>query len=101
ELESSTEVFDRLGFAERALRALGPRGLRVALGSARVRLHVETGRLGASAPGIRWAFVAIPPTASRRSIALALAAAAGERVIPYALDALLAETDDENAPSAE
>jgi hypothetical protein len=91
--ETSDAAFDRLAFAERALRVLGPLGLRVALCPARVRLTVETGRLGASAPGVRWALVAIPPMASRRAIAVALAAAAGERITPFALDALIAEEE--------
>ena len=58
------------------------------------RLNDE-GRMWGKAEGERWAMVSVPPTASRRAIALAVAGLAagpgGRTATPYLLDVLLAD----------
>jgi hypothetical protein len=88
--ESSGESFDRIAFAERALALLRPPRTTVAVCPGRTRLRVTGGRTWGK-PGERWAMVVVPPTASRRAIALAVAELAGEPP-PWAFDVLLADT---------
>jgi hypothetical protein len=95
ESETSTESFDRMAFAERALALLRPPNTRVALIESRYRVVVEAGRAWGRGEDARWAMVGIPPHASRRAIAMAVAALAGEAREPYAIDVLLAETEPE------
>ncbi len=86
--ETSGERFDRIGFAAHALELVRPARTTVALceGS---RLRVEAGRVWGGEPGDRWALLAIPPTASRRAIATAVAELA-RAPRPYVLDLLFA-----------
>jgi hypothetical protein len=86
--ETSSEQFDRGAFAMHALDLLRPAGLTVAVceGSC---LRLETGRTWGTPVGERWAVLAIPPDASRRSIAVAVAALA-RLPGPYVLDLLFA-----------
>ena len=103
EVESSTESFDRLAFAERALRLVRPSHVTVALcpgpTGARARVKLEAGRAW-GAPSLtpvdpeaptypRWAILSVPPNASKRAIAVAVAGLAGEAREPYVLDVLL------------
>ena len=89
-VESSTERFDRLAFAQRALSLVRPPKTTVALCQGRSRVKVEAGRAWGRAHGERWAILSVPPTASRRAIAIAVAGLAGKSE-PYALDVLLGE----------
>ena len=106
EVESSNESFDRLAFAERALRLVRPSHMTVALcpgpSGARARVKLEAGRAWGrprSAPAhaidpeapsyARWAILSVPPNASKRAIAVAVAGLAGEAREPYVLDVLL------------
>ena len=91
-VETSAERFDRLEFARRALDLVRPRRTTVALCEGTARVHVESGRVWGRAPDARWAVLAIPPRASRRAIAIAVAGLARE-ADPYALDVLLAAGD--------
>jgi hypothetical protein len=86
--ETSGERFDRIGFALRALELVRPPRTTVALceGS---RLRLEAGRAWGGDPGDRWALLAIPPTASRRAIATAVAELS-RAPRPYVLDLLFA-----------
>ena len=85
--ESSTESFDRVAFAERALELLGPPPrTTVAICSGRSRIRVEAGRTWGK-PGERWAMLIVPPDASRRAIALAVAEIA-DRGAPWAFAVL-------------
>jgi hypothetical protein len=86
----SRDVFDRVAFAHRALDLLAPRKMTVAVCEGVYRLRVEAGRFWGRAPDERWAVVSVPPTASRRAIALAVAELSGE-TLPYALDVLLSD----------
>jgi hypothetical protein len=97
--ETSDERFDRTAFARRAIDLVQPRRMIIAICEGTSRLRVESGRLWGvprpepddpSEPGERWAMLAIPPRASRRAIALAVAElAASPRA--YTLDVLMAE----------
>jgi hypothetical protein len=88
--EVSDEIFDRLAFAHRALDLVCLRRTRVALLEGRDSVHVEAGRWWGRADGARWALLAIPPRASRRAIAVAVASLSEEHA-PWALDLLLRE----------
>src|SRR5665213_2191146 len=70
--ESSHEEFDRMAFAMSALDLVRPPGMTVAVCADSARLRVEEGRSWGRGKGARWALVCIPPTASRRAIAVAL-----------------------------
>jgi hypothetical protein len=90
--EGSRERFDRLAFALRAVEAVRPPRMTVAVCAARSKLRVEAGRLWGRGPKDAWAIVSVPPTASREAIAIAvsrLGLATGTG--PYALDVLLAQ----------
>jgi hypothetical protein len=86
--ETSDETFDRVGFALEALDRLRPQRLTVVVCEG-PWLSVESGRAWGRAPGSRWAMVAVPPNASRRAIAMAIAALGGISPDAYALDLLL------------
>lgn len=86
--EVSLEPFDRLAFANRVLDLLHPRGMTIAVCESRHRLSVEAGRVWGKAPQ-RWAIVSVPPTASRRAIALAMTELSDAPTDPYVLDVLL------------
>jgi hypothetical protein len=88
--EGSRERFDRVAFALRAVEAVRPARMTVAVCHGRSKLRVEAGRLWGRGPGERWAIVSVPPTASREAIALAVSGL-GSRETPYALDVLLAQ----------
>jgi hypothetical protein len=88
--ETSSERFDRIAFAERAVSFVKPPNMRVAIAEGRSRVVVECGRLWGRSAETRWAMLCVPPMASRRAIASAVAALAGPDPEPYVLDALLA-----------
>ena len=89
--ETSSERFDRMAFAEHALSLVRPANTRVALAEGRSRVVIESGRAWGRAENARWVMLCVPPMASRRAIALAVAGLAGPMRAPYALDVLLAE----------
>lgn len=86
--ETSDERFDRAAFAMQALELVRPPRTTVAVCSGS-RLRVETGRTWGRGPGERWAMLSIPPTASRRAIATAIAELASAPR-PWVLDLLFA-----------
>jgi hypothetical protein len=92
-LEVSSESFDRMAFAEHALDLVRPERTIVALCAGVFSVRVESGRQWGDASGGRWAIVSVPPRASRRAIAIAIAGLAGERR-PWALDVLLGDATD-------
>ena len=87
--ETSDEVFDRIEFARRALDLLRPPQTSVALCGNASRMRIEKGRHWGRGPDESWALVAIPPRASRRAIALAVAELA-RTPAPFAFDLLFA-----------
>ncbi len=102
--ETSDESFDRAAFARRALELVAPPRTTVAICEGASRMRVESGRAWGRPVGERWALLAIPPRASRRAIALAVAELAARSEPPegsarayrawppgaYTLDVLLA-----------
>jgi hypothetical protein len=86
--ETSDEAFDRVEFALAAIDRLRPRQVTVVVCEG-PWLSVESGRAWGRAPGSRWAMVAVPPNASRRAIAMAIASLGGTRPDAYAFDLLL------------
>jgi hypothetical protein len=89
--ESSTESFDRLAFAERAVALVKPLRMRVAICEGSRRIHVEGGRQWGASTGSRWAVVSIPANASRRAIAAAVLALHDGTARAWALDVLMME----------
>jgi hypothetical protein len=87
--EVSDEAFDRAAFARASLDLVRPPRTTVAICPDAARMRVESGRLWGRGRGAeRWAVLAIPPKASRRAIALAVAELA-DKPRPYVLDILL------------
>lgn len=88
--QTSTERFDRIAFAERALALVRPAGTTVAICEGQRHVRVEAGRQWGAAVGQRWAILSVPGNASRRAIAsavLELSTSGASR--PWALDVLL------------
>ena len=86
--ETSDESFDRTAFARDALELVRPPRTTVAICAGASRMRVESGRVWGKPGAERWAMLAIPPRASRRAIALAVAELA-RLPRPYVLDVLL------------
>lgn len=84
-----TERFDRIAFAIRVLGVLDPSRMSVAVYRSTLDLHMEHGRDLAGGPDAGWAIVGIPPHASRRTIAYALAELAGQESVPFLVDVLV------------
>ena len=87
------ERFDRIAYALEAFRLLSPPRVTVAIYRAGLRLRLERGRDLRAGAGATWATLGIPPHASRRQIALAVADLAGLAGVPYVVD-LLANAAD-------
>jgi hypothetical protein len=85
--ETSTECFDRIEFARAALELLRPERTTVAICEGVAGVRLEAGRQWGRPAGARWAVLSIPPRASRRAIAAAVAGLARD-ADPYALDVL-------------
>ena len=84
--------FDRIAFAMRALRRLRTRQMRVVVYTTMSTLQVERGNDPRRGKGATFALVGIPPHASREHIAYALAELVGVASMPYAVQALMADS---------
>lgn len=85
----SSESFDRVAFAERAVALVKPPRMRVAICEGARRMRVSSGRQWGK-PGVTWAMVMIPPNASRKAIAAAvLSLHDGGDVSAWSLDVLM------------
>lgn len=92
--QSSSESFDRVAFAERALALVRPPGTTVAICPGARRLRVQAGRQWGAAAGKRWAVLSVPANASRKAIASAvLELGDGSVPRPWALDVLISGSD--------
>jgi hypothetical protein len=88
--QSSTESFDRLAFAERALALVRPPRTTVAICPGSRRVRVQAGRQWGAPLGDRWAVLSVPMNASRHAIASAvLELGDGTVPRPWALDVLI------------
>ncbi|MBS2016632.1 MAG: hypothetical protein JST00_27360 [Deltaproteobacteria bacterium] len=90
--QTSTESFDRIAFAERAVALVRPREVTVAIceGSRRVRL--TGGRQWGAPEGHRWAMLSVPRDASRRAIANAVLELGALERRPWILDLLVKDS---------
>ncbi len=86
--QSSTERFDRIAFAQRALALVGPGGTTIAICQGSRRIRVEAGRQWGAGLGQRWAILSIPADASRRAITSAILEL-GATARPWAPDVLI------------
>lgn len=88
--QSSSESFDRIAFAERALALVRPPRTTVAICPGARRVRVQAGRQWGAPLGDRWAILSVPMNASRRAIASAvLELGDGTVPRPWALDVLI------------
>jgi len=88
--QSSTESFDRIAFAERALALVRPTGTTIAICEGSRRVSVQAGRQWGGPVGRRWATLSVPANASRRAIASAILELSAFGVSrPWALDVLI------------
>jgi hypothetical protein len=87
--QSSSERFDRIAFAERALALVRPPDTTVAICPGSRRVRVQAGRQWGAAPAQRWAILSVPHDASRRAIASAVLELGGATSRPWALDVLI------------
>jgi hypothetical protein len=90
-LDEVGESFDRVEYAMRALRLLRPRRMTVAVRESRVGLSVDRGRDWARGPADEWAVVAIPPSATRETIAVTIAELAGVQADSFAFAIMMTQ----------
>jgi hypothetical protein len=96
--ETSDERFDRGAFARRAIDLLDPPRMTVAICEGAARMRVEWGPIWGRRDD-KWALLAIPAHASKRSITLAIAHLASPSRA-YALDVLMDEAPREAVSTA-
>jgi len=95
--QRSSESFDRVAFAERALALVRPPRMVVAVCPGSRRLRVEAGRQWGGSEGERWAVLEIPHDASRAAITRAVLTLGGPAATgdheraprPWAFDVLV------------
>ena len=88
--QSSSESFDRIAFAERAVALVRPPKTTVAICEGMRRVRLSAGRQWGGPPGAQWAILSVPNNASRRAIATAVLGLGGTAARPWSLDVLLA-----------
>ena len=91
--QSSSESFDRIAFAERAVALVRPAGMTVAICEGSRRVRVLSGRQWGAPTGDRWAILSVPRDASRRAITNAILELGLGSGRPFALDVLLGGTE--------
>lgn len=89
ETDQSSESFDRIAFAQRALALVRPPRTTVAICEGSRRVRVEAGRQWGGSDGERWAVLSVPMNASRRAIASAVLELGVGVARPWALDILI------------
>jgi hypothetical protein len=93
--EGSRELFDRVAFALRAVELVRPRRMTVCVCEAKSKLTVDTGPTWGKRPSESWALVRVPPTASRKAIALAVSRLGmTHESEAYVLDVLMSRAGD-------
>ena len=98
--ESSTESFDRIAFAERALELVRPPRTTVAICEGARQVKVVSGRQWGKEPDARWAVVSVPLDASRRAIAAAVLGLHAGSSRAWALDVLMSSLAGGLRPSS-
>lgn len=97
--ERSTETFDRLAFAERALALVRPPRTTVAICEGSRGVSVTSGRQWGREPDARWAVVSVPRDASRQAIAAAVLELHRGSSRAWALDVLMSTLGRSRSPS--
>lgn len=90
----STESFDRLAYAHRAVALVRPPKTTVAICDGARAVRLDSGRAWGEGSGARWAVLSVPRNASRRAIARAVLGLADSGARPFALDVLLSSCDE-------
>lgn len=98
--ESSSESFDRIAFAERALELVRPPRTTVAICEGSRHVQVVSGRQWGKEPGARWAVMSVPRSASRRAIAAAVLDLHDGTARAWALDVLMSSLAEDPRPSS-
>lgn len=91
--ETSSETFDRLAFAHRAVALVRPPRTIVAICDGARAVKLDSGRAWGEGRGARWAVLSVPRDASRSAIARAVLGLADTSSKPFALDLLMASCD--------
>ena len=86
----STESFDRLAFAHRAVALVRPPRTTVAICDGARAVRLDSGRAWGDGRDARWAVLSVPRNASRAAIARAVLGLADRAAKPFALDVLMA-----------
>lgn len=100
--QTSTESFDRIAFAERAVALVRPPGTTVAICQGARRVRIASGRQWGAPEGHRWAMLSVPHDASRLAIAKAVlelgapSAANARMARPFALDVLIQSSSSDS-----
>lgn len=89
----STESFDRIAFAHRAVALVRPPRTKVAICDGARSVQLDSGRAWGKGTDARWAVLSVPKNASRGAIARAVLGLAGGAPRPFALDVLMASCE--------
>jgi hypothetical protein len=90
----SSESFDRLAFAHRAVALVRPPRTTVAICDGARSVRLDSGRAWGGGHGARWAVLSVPQDASRSAIAHAVLGLADASSKPFALDLLMSSCAD-------
>ncbi len=90
--QRSTESFDRMAFAERAVALVRPPEVTVAICQGARRVRLFGGRQWGAPAGHRWAILSVPHDASRQAIAKAVLELGATGAKPWTLDVLVQES---------
>ncbi len=90
----SSESFDRIEYAHRAVALVRPPKTTVAICDGARTVRLDSGRAWGEGEGARWAVLSVPRNASRRAIARAVLDLADGASKPFALDVLIASCHD-------
>jgi len=97
--ETSSESFDRIAFANRAIELVRPPRTTVAICEGSRQVRVVAGRQWGKEPDARWAMVSVPRDASRRAIARAVLGLSDGTARTWALDILMSALGGAVAPA--
>jgi hypothetical protein len=97
--ESSTERFDRIAFANRAVGLVRPANTTVAVCEGSRQVQIMAGRQWGAAPDARWVILRVPPDASRQAITSAVLELHHGNARAWALDVLMAALGRAAAPA--
>lgn len=91
----SSESFDRIAFAHRAVALVRPPRTTVAICDGARGVRLDSGRAWGEGANARWAVLSVPKNASRSAIARAVLGLSDGAPRPFALDLLMASCESE------